>query len=182
MQKSVIRILPGANRRSQRRVKDDTGASMVELALVLVLLMMLLVGTVSAAMAFGRGNSIQNAAREASRFGATYPAPDDNPDVDNWGEWLGEVRDVARAAASGDLDASVPGSFICVAHLDGASTESLEDAGGTVTQPDTECFSDGRPADEPRVQVVVQRDTEFQAIVFSTDVTLSADASARYER
>lgn len=48
MQRSVIRTLPGANRRSQRRDKDDTGASMVELALVLVLLVMLLVGTVSA--------------------------------------------------------------------------------------------------------------------------------------
>ncbi len=183
IQNSVNRILRGADRpfRSGTDEKDG-GAAMVELALVLVLLVMLLVGTVSAAMAFGRGNSIQNAAREASRFGATYPRPPDNPDVANWSDWLGEVRDVARAGASGDLDPSVPGSFICVAHLEGGVIESLEDDGGVVTQPDNECFSDGRPAAETRVQIVVERETDFQVIVFSTDVTLSYTAAARYER
>ena len=46
---------------------------MIELALTLTLLMMLLVGTVTSAIAFGQQNSIQNAAREASRFAATLP-------------------------------------------------------------------------------------------------------------
>ena len=146
---------------------------MVELAFVLVLLVMLLVGIVSAAIAYGRSNSIQNAAREASRFGATLP---DAADV----AWLDQVRDVARAAASGDLDLAVPGSFICVAYIDADDNPlSLDnDSGITAVFP---CFTDDRPG-EAKVQVAVQRDTDFQAIVFSTDITLSADAAARYER
>lgn len=146
---------------------------MVELALVLVLLVMLLVGTVSAAMAFGRGNSIQNAAREASRFGATLPGAAD-------AAWLDQVRDVARSAASGDLDSSVPGSMICAAYIDADDNPvSLND--DSMTTSNTPCFPDDRPG-EAKVQVAVERDTDFQVIVFSTDITLSAEAAARYER
>jgi hypothetical protein len=94
------------------------------------------------------------------------------------------VRNVARAAATGDLESTVPGSFICVAQYDGLAMawQSLEDAQGAVSEPDSECFSDGRPSNESRVQVAVARDTDFQVIVFSTTVNLSADAAARYER
>lgn len=150
---------------------------MIELALVLILLVMLLVGTVTAAVAYGRNNSIQNAAREASRFAATLPPPIDTA-------WLQQVRDVARAAAAGDLDTSIPGQFICVAHIDGTTMtiRSLEDSGGSESEPNTQCFSDGRPADESRVQVVVARDTDIEAIVFSTTIDLTAEAAARYER
>jgi hypothetical protein len=154
---------------------DDRGAALVETALVLVLLVMLLVGTVTAAVAFGRDNSIQNAAREASRFGATLPGPVDTT-------WLQTVRDVARAAASGDLDTSVSGQFICVAHGDGSAWESLTDTGGVEAEPDAQCFADGRPAGEVRVQVVTQRESTIQAVLFNFDATLSADAAARYER
>ena len=153
----------------------DRGAALVEMALTITLLVMLLVGVVTSAIALGRDNSIHNAGREASRFAATLPGPIDT-------DWLRSVRDVARAAASGDLDASVPGQYICVAHLSGGTVESLEDSGGVETEPDNECFSDGRPASEVRVQVVTKRDTEINAILFSTDVTLESEAAARYER
>jgi Flp pilus assembly protein TadG len=148
---------------------------MVELAFVLILLVTLLAGVVSAAVGYGRHNSIQNAAREASRFGATFPGAADTT-------WLQTVRNVARAAASGDLDAGVLGQVICVAYIDEAgNVQSLTDTGGVETEPDTECFTDDRPG-EAKVQIYVERETDFQAIVFSTDLTISADAAARYER
>lgn len=171
---SVTRMVPGANRRYRDGGNaSDTGAAMVELAFVMVLLVMLLVGTVSSAMAFGRDNSIQNAAREASRFGATLPGAAD-------AAWLQQIRDVARSAASGDLDASVPGSVVCAAFIDADNNPISLDDDSMTTSP-TPCFTDDRP-DEAKVQVAVQRDTEFQAIVFSTDITLTSDAAARYER
>lgn len=160
--------------------KNDSGAAMVEMAMVFGLLVMLLVGVVTSAIAFGQQNSIENAAREASRYGATLPFDDIGIDV-----WLDTVRDVARAAAQGDLDASVPGSYICVAHIIDSSSgdiQSLEDTGGSVTRPDTVCFNDGRPPDEVRVQVVTERDSEIQAVFFSADLDLKAPAGARYER
>ena len=154
----------------------DTGAAMIELALVLILLVMLLVGTVTAAVAFGRGNSIQNAAREASRFAATLDEVDTK---------LSQVIDVAKAASSGDLDPSAPGYYVCVAHI-GPDGNSRDTEGSPPLFDDIEgeplCYVDGRPDDEPRVQVTAGRDTTINAIVFSADVTLSAQAAARYER
>lgn len=151
------------------------GAALVEMALILPLLLMLLVGTVTAAMAYGRDNSIHNAAREASRFGATLPGPID-------ATWLGTVRDVARAAASGDLNAAVAGQYICVAYVDGASDTRLTDTGGVEAPSAEECFDDGRPDGEARVQVVTSRESRIEAVLFRMDVTLQADAAARFER
>jgi hypothetical protein len=136
---------------------------------------MLLVGTVTAAMAYGRDNSIQNAAREASRFGATLPGPID-------GTWLGTVRDVARAAASGDLEATVAGQYICVAFVDGSNDIRLTDTAGAEATSAQQCFNDGRPTGETRVQVVTSRESRIDAVLFRLDVTLQADAAARFER
>lgn len=146
---------------------------MVELALVLVLLVMLLVGTVSAAVAFGRGNSIQNAAREASRYAAT------RDDVSNN---LSEVVQVAKAASSGDLEAGVPGYYVCVAYVDGSSNEREIEGTPPSLPADNSCYSDGRPAGERRIQVTAGRETTINAIVFSIDVPLTTEAAARYER
>ena len=164
------------------RDRIDRGAAIVEMAMVLVLLVMLIVGTVTAAIAFSSDNSIQNAAREASRFGATLP---DAGTLD----WFTDVRDVARAAALGDLDATVAGEQICVAFIDETdSATHVLDTGGApnplVIQGGA-CpgFNDGRNGNgESRVNVVTQRDVDLNVIVFSTTVTLTAEASARYER
>jgi hypothetical protein len=152
----------------------ETGAAMVELAFVFALLVMLLVGTVTAAIAFGRNNSIENAAREASRYAATLPMN---------ASWFTDVRDVARNAAMGELDSSVPGQYICVAHYDGGGGWSrLTDTGGVPSGGSVECFPDGLPADQPRVQIVTSRETNINVAIFSLDVTLTGEASARYER
>lgn len=148
---------------------------MVELALVLSLLMMLLVGSVTSALAFGLNNSVQNAAREASRFAATLPAPADIA-------WLRDVRDVTRAAAMGNLDASVDGQYICVAHYDGSTWARLTDSNGTENTASSECVVDGLPADQARTQVVARRTARIHAIVFSKDVTVEGVASSRYAR
>lgn len=150
---------------------------MVEMAFVLTLLLMLLVGVTTSAVSFSRNNSIENAAREASRYAATLPGPIDT-------SWLRDVRDVARAAALGELAPGIPGQYICVAQYDGSSWSRLTDTSGVEgPQPDpNQCFSDSLPADQARVQIVTRRDSTINAVVFSTDVTLEGEAAARYER
>ena len=153
--------------------RDDTGAAMVEMAFIFSLLVMLLVGVVTSALALGQKNSIENAAREASRYAATYPGPVDNA-------WLVKVRDVARAAAQGDLNTGVDGYYICVAHT--GSGQRLVDTNlspAPPTPPGT-CYNDG--LSDSRVQIVTRRNTQINAAVFSIDVTLRAPATARYER
>ena len=157
--------------------RDERGAALIEAALVFILLVALLLGTVSAGIAYGRFNALQAAAREASRFGATLPV---NGSVDSW---LDEVRDVAKAAAVGELGGSIPGQYVCVALLGPPGTpRSLEETAGSDSFGNSECFSDGRPPGESRTQVMVQRDTDLVVAYFSTDITLTGQAATRYER
>lgn len=154
--------------------------------MVTAFLMMILVGTVTAGVAYSQKTSLQTAAREATRFGATLPV---NGDMSGW---LNRVSDVARGAANGDLGASVPGQRICVAYVypngttaDDRSTRLLQQGGvvGPVSHgPTSRCFDDGRPDDERRVQVSVGRAATIQAVVFSTEVDLNSRSSARFER
>jgi len=160
---------------SEKHAGSDRGASMVELALTFALLVTLLIGTVTTAIAFSNNNSIENAAREASRYGATLPGPINL-------SWLQDVRNVAKAAAQGDLDATVDGQYICVAYVDGSSNQRLTETAGVEASSNGRCFNDGRPASEARIQVVTRRTGLIQAVFFSMDVTLEAPAAARYER
>ena len=151
--------------------RGDVGAAVVEMAFIFGLLVMLLVGVVTSAIVFGQKNSIENAAREASRYAATLKPMD-----------LVTVLNVARNAAQGDLDGSVEGQYICVAYLSEVSGwQKLEEVAGVPSGPSgTWCYDDG--LSEKRVQIVTGRDSEINAALFSMDVTLNAKAIARYER
>ena len=161
----------------------ERGSALVEAAFVTPLLLMLLLGTVTAAIAYSQSTSLQTASREASRFGASLPV---NGDLNGW---LGKVLNVAQAAGNLDLGATVPGQEICVAYVypNGASandrTTRLVQTGGVTGSPELlTCFNDGRPNDERRVQVVTNRTSTIQAVLFSVDVDLSAPSASRFER
>jgi Flp pilus assembly protein TadG len=147
----------------------DSGAAVVEMAFIFSILIMLLVGVVTSAIAFGQKNSIENAAREASRYAATLPEAWDN---------LDDVVSVAVAAAQGDLDADVDGQYICVAHT--GHNQKLVVVGGVSTPSSGTCYDDG--LSDSRVQVETGRESQINAALFSVDLNLNATASARYER
>lgn len=183
MNSTVKKVLPAPSGRSGG---GDRGAVVVEAAFVTSLLIMLLVGTVTAAVAYSQNTSLQTAAREASRYGAALPV-----DADIAG-WLGKVLDVAKAAGNNDLGSTVPGQAICVAYVypSGSSsndrTTRIKEVAGVRTAPAAApkdwCFDDGRPDSERRVQVSVRRDATIQAALFSVDVHLSVPSVARFER
>lgn len=176
--KPPVEWMPSARESIARSAAGERGAVLIEAALVTVLLLALLLGTVTAGIAYGRSNALQTAAREGGRFGATLPIPAGGVDT-----WLSQVRDVTKAAAIGDLDPAVPGQHICVALLGPAGTpRSVVEAGGGTTYSSSECFADGRPAGESRVQVVVRRDTDLQVVFFALNITLSGQAATRFER
>jgi hypothetical protein len=164
--------------RFRPRPRCDSGAAMIELAMVLGVLVTVLIGTVTAAIAFSQQNSIENAAREGSRYAATLPGDPTQK------SWLEDVIRVTRAAGVGDLDASVPGQFICVAFLDGTTVKALRQSGGVTegTTSGSQCYTDGLASTEVRVQVVTGRDSEIQAVFFSVDLDLQGQAAARWER
>jgi len=166
------------------RRAGEEGASLVEFAMVLPLLAGLLVGIVTAGLALNGKNSINNAAREAARYGATLPVES------TMNNWLDDVADVAIRSGTGQLDNGVDGRTICVAYVypDGAvpndrTARVMIDSAGTRSYSiGAPCFSDGRPGDERRVQLSGSRDAEIFALFFRRIVTLDAESVSRFER
>jgi Flp pilus assembly protein TadG len=174
-------------RRGGRRIHNERGASALELAVALPILLMLVFGTITSGLALFDKISLNGAAREAGRFGATYPEEDAaSPDA-----WFVDVATVAQIAATGALTEGVSGRSICVARgSEGASvrryvvgTSDPIDAG---VYADAWCVS-GEPdlpvgSGHEAVQIVVERDAHIQALIFSRTVQLASDATTRFER
>ena len=157
---------------------DDAGAALVEFALVLPLLMMIVLGMVSAGVGYNRKITITHAAREAARYGATLSVAVPGT-LDAWLDGL-YARVVAEGA--GTLDPTTPGLVICVAyvHPGGSGEDRTRSLSTGVVRADDLCFLDGgRP--ERRVQVSVARDHEFEALFFRKTISIGTDAVARYE-
>ncbi len=167
----------------------ERGAALLEFAIVLPVLLAILVGIITSGAALNRSNSLNNAARETARFGATLPA-------DNLTWWLNKVAGVAIDAATGDLADGSPGRYVCVAFVypdgdvpadssvgeDHTVRLEIDEAGLQSIATGSDCYPDGRPNNERRVQVVVQRDTDLEFFFFDSTVTLDGKSAARYER
>lgn len=145
----------------------------MEFALILPLLLILIFGMLTGGIVLNRGLSLSHAAREASRYGATLPR------TDPMSGWLNAVADRAESASAGELDPAIPDRYVCVAFVSDA-TDNLERGDDRVNDGDP-CFADGRPADEARVQVVVERAGEIMGVFFTVPLTLDSEAASRYE-
>lgn len=144
---------------------------------------MVILGSVTSGLAYNINNSLNNAARESARFGATLSIETTVPG------WLNQVADAAIGATGDNLNASAPGQSICVAYVypDGTDTTDrttrLIEKGGTRTFSTGEgCFADGRPANERRVQVALSRTADIELVAHSRTLTLEGTSLARYER
>jgi Flp pilus assembly protein TadG len=164
------------------RGRGDEGAALVEFAIIMPLLFMLILGMFTGGLAYSQSISMNNAAREAARYGASLPQGG-SADA-----WLRDVATAAREAATGDLATGVPGENICVAYVHPGATSGQQTTRRLVLQGASESFSnqtcrtDGRPPSERRVQVQVRRTTTLEALVFSRELTLERGAVMRYER
>jgi hypothetical protein len=157
----------------------------VELAFALPLLIMLLVGMVSAGIAYNHQLALTHAAREGGRYAATLPV---NEGAMN--DWLETVADQVIADATGSLDDGVDGRYVCVAFVypSGGETASLtigdggpSDTEACIPDDDEDNPGDGRPDSERRVQVVVGRDANFSVVFWSAVLNLDARAVNRFE-
>lgn len=165
----------------------EDGAALVEFAIVLPLLLIVVFGIISFGLIFNDKLSLTDGAREAGRFGATLPVTNFASPGDPMQQWLDAIASRAVADAAGSLDAGVPNRTICVAYVHPLGTAGVDktrqrfESGGVVVYPFEPCFDDGRPDDERRVQVRVGRDTDLEAIFFSSTITLTADSVTRFE-
>ncbi len=144
---------------------------------------MLILGMVSAGIAFNNQLALTHAAREGGRFAATLPVTN----FANMNAWLDAVAIGVVNDSTGSLGPGIPGHLVCVAfvHPDGVvatdQTSNRIDNGGVISYNAATCFADGRPDSERRVQVAVAREADFNALVFSSTLTLDAEGVNRFE-
>ena len=168
---------------SKRRKRRQRGAVLLEFALLLPVLVSLLLGVTTGGITLWHKLTMTGAAREAARFGATLPVDNNLP------IWLMDIGDIAIGAASGVMDAGEQDRTVCVAYVSPGSELSDQTTRYILAADDTweyevgqPCFADGRPSSERRVQIQLNRTSQFQAGFFSNDVGLDAKASVRFER
>ncbi|MEE8375308.1 MAG: TadE family protein [Acidimicrobiia bacterium] len=165
----------------------DRGAALVELAFALPLVMMLILGMVSAGIAFNHQLALTHAAREGGRYAATLPVAPGTMD-----DWLGEIINQVIDDATGSLDDGVPGQYICVAYVHPAgedatdkTTKRVKDNSGLgLAVTGEQCFVDdvhNHKDAQRRVQVEVRRETDFNVLFFSSTLTLDSQAVSRFE-
>jgi Flp pilus assembly protein TadG len=170
-------------------MQSDRGAAAVEFALVLIPLLMIVFGIISFGITFSDSLSLENAAREAARFGASYPVADAGSSGTEI-EWLREVAETAEFAATGSLGTTVEGRVLCVAKGAGPAAAGFNRINVTGTaevsaaslQSGNWCFDNDAPALHEVVQVQLQRDGWVEVIVFSAAPQLDGRSTARFER
>lgn len=160
----------------------------MEFAFIAPVLFLLLFGTITGGLTFSRQNSVENAVREATRFGAILP---DFEDAGN----LNELYRQVRSAATGDLDADVPDRSICVALIDDDDTwdyeiytdsDNVDSSDSDVASPPAACAkaSDDLTvgAGTRRIWVRASRTSDIEAVFYQQTITLDSRSMTRYER
>jgi TadE-like protein len=153
----------------------DGGAAAVEFALLVPVFFVLVFGMISAGVAFSRQSNLTQAAREASRYGSTLSFQGAGGSLDLW---LGRVAGAAQAAAGPATEAMGGWEYSCVAYV-GPGLQ-LRQEGTELPEPGT-CLPPDSALGPAYVQVVLRRDTTFNALVFSPTITLTGSSVSPFE-
>lgn len=158
----------------------EDGAAAVEFALLFPLFLLIVFGVVNMGFGFNQKINLTQAAREASRYGATLSirasAPGNSGTV---ATWLQKVTDVAISAGGNDLAATRPNRYVCVAYVSstGTITSKVTGTGGPGTN--ALCFPDGRS--DTRVQVVVRSQTIVDFVFMGKAIDVGSESATHYE-
>ncbi|MEX0864662.1 MAG: TadE family protein [Acidimicrobiia bacterium] len=145
---------------TRRAGRFERGAALIEAALVLPILLLLTFGIWTTARAWQVNNTLQHAAREAARFGAT---------VDPWdpGTSPGDVLAVADA----DLSSSA---------INPADVSDCVELVADAASPSCDSQVNNTGTDQVFVKLTIPSWT-LQFLFFSVDIDLEAVAISRFE-
>lgn len=156
----------------RRDLRGDRGASAVEFALVMPLLLMILFGLITTGLAFADYSSATNATREAARYGAATNVASPS--------WATSVRDRVKQVYF-NAGETVTDSQICV--------RLVQSTGSVFTQySGTDCGAapsvpTNMAAGSCAVLVWMQRPQTIQLLVFpDIDFNIKASSVAYYSR
>lgn len=166
------------------KTRSESGAALVEFALILPVFMILVLGAFSGANIYNQKMDLTHASREGARFGSVLSttATLTGACAGATSTWATCVQGVAVERSAGDLTTG----NTCVALMkdDGATvySDSTHTTSYFSTNSGSACpnYTDsaGRGT---HVVVTGQRNGKIEALVLSWNMTLKANASARYE-
>ena len=137
--------------------RDERGASLMEFALVLPVLLTVMIGIVSSADAWNKRNTLEHAAREAARHGATL------------GPWNAAAEASVRAVVDSSLQmAGIDPADVATCIAMGADPCGLDPLNALT--------------DDAVGVVLLLPGHRMEFVFFSRTVTLETSAAARYER
>ncbi len=160
--------------------ESERGAALVEFALVLPVIVIITFGMISSGIAYNHKLDMTHAAREGARYGATLPLTQCSGTPNPCGgstTWAQLVRTVVVERAGGAATAA----DVCVALVNGSSAmattpTSSYSTGGSV------CFPESAGDSGTRVQIKITKgDDEIDAVFFRIPVTLTSQATAKFE-
>jgi Flp pilus assembly protein TadG len=152
----------------------------VEFALVLPLLLMIVLGGISGGSVLSRKETLTHAAREGARYGAIVAKTQCQPTSQCGGSTWAQLVQSAVVARSQGL---VSSGQVCVALVTGSGTVVDGNPDFTTRSDGTSCYDDGGADGFPRVQVAITRTGDkVNTVFFQIPVTLSAQATARFEQ
>jgi Flp pilus assembly protein TadG len=168
---------------TRKREKSESGAALVEFALLLPVFMALVLGMFSGGVIYNQKMDLTHATREGARYGA---AIDKKQTFANGASWASNVRDLVVARSGGDLTAGsgttagVTTDGVCVAMVTGSPAAVVLPTASYSTSGST-CFTDTSGDTSTRVQVSARRAGKLEVLFFTRVMTLTANATARYE-
>jgi Flp pilus assembly pilin Flp len=177
--------------KSPRSQRNDEGAAAVEFALLFPIFMILALGIINGGLAFSRQINVTQAAREASRYGATYDI------VASGGTtaWLKAVDDALCSSASNGDVCDGPGesnpiagyNYRCVAIIVRDSTGAI-DAAHTAYRQNGVAASSCNVSNPPNlgagskvVETVLSRNVQFFVLFINPQLHLDAVSATPYE-
>ena len=166
------------------RERDETGAVIVEFALVVPLLLMLLLGVVTVGITYSHANGLTNAVREGSRFGATADASSSVSSA-----WADDVISQVRAT---QFDDPSKVTTVCVqlwkigtGAVAGTGKCATSAGGPSLTLPGSAAASPPVPSSPTGscvVRVIAARKFKINIGLTSWDKVFISSSIARYER
>ena len=175
----ILRVAKKMRLIKTNRIKDNNGQTLIETALVLILLLMILIGIAEYSRAWYRKSSVKNAVRQGARVAAVTPHIASTSSPASCGVTCPAAPDTTCTTA-GCNDSYVEAVVCC-------TTGIVNDATTTVGISVTDSSGNPRTGDaQPGDAVDVSAKTAFSTIVprlFGSLIPtqLSSDATMRYE-
>jgi Flp pilus assembly pilin Flp len=182
---SFVRSVLRAYVRPARHTARESGAAAVEFALLFPVFMVMAMGIIATGVAFSKQINVTQAAREASRYGATYDYQAAGISLD---AWLMAVDKAARQAAGASNDPMGGYDYRCVALVTtdptGAvvSSKSRYMVNGGTSAPGSCPEAKSAPiSSTDYVQVAIYRKSQFFALFINPTIKLDSVSITPYE-